>query len=71
MSTVGDDQMLPPAGPNASVPFREFLPRGFGSSMVYVFHSSAPVLTSSAVRLPRKVQHLLSPRPALVSSPSP
>ena len=34
MSTVGEDQMPPPAGPNASVPLRAFLPRSFGSSTV-------------------------------------
>src|SRR5262249_20492757 len=55
-SMVGGDQMPTPAGPKTSLPSL-FLPRGLGSGIVYVFQTILPVLVSSAVTLPRKVQH--------------
>src|SRR5262245_52258166 len=67
---VGDDQMPPPAGPYDCTPSFVF-ERGLFGSTVYVFHSTLPVFASSAVTLPRKVQHsylLFAPMP---SSPMP
>ena len=56
-SIVGDDQMPAPDGPQRVVPLA-FFPIGFASvAIVNVFHTSAPLATSSATRLPRNVQH--------------
>ncbi len=57
--------MPPPAGPHACTP--SFVtPRFFGSSaIVYVFQTTAPVFASSAVTLPRNVQHSYVGRAAL------
>ncbi len=63
--------MPAPAGPHACVP--SFVtPRFFGSSViVYVFQMTAPVLASSAVTLPRNVQHSYVVREPCASSPRP
>src|SRR5262245_18029972 len=56
-SIVGADQMPAPDGPHRVVPLA-FFPIGFASfAIVYVFHTSDPVAASSAIRLPRNVQH--------------
>src|SRR5215470_4148307 len=56
-SIVGADQMADPDGPQSGTP-AELFPRGAGmSATVYVFQMTAPVFASSAVTLPRNVQH--------------
>src|SRR5262245_42192427 len=69
-SIVGDDQMPPPAGPHCCRPSL-FFPRGFDSSIVYVFQSTWPVFASRADTLPRKVQHSYFALPPCPSSPRP
>src|ERR1041385_1172662 len=67
-SIVGADQMPPPEGPQACTPSL-VTPRFLGSSaIVYVFQIWLPVLASSAVTLPRKVQHSYVARPPCPSS---
>src|SRR5688572_19675356 len=66
-SIVGADQMPPPAGPHCCTPSL-FFARGFGSSIVNVFHRTWPVLASSAETLPRKVQHSYFALPPCPSS---
>ena len=55
-SMVGDAQMPPPAGPHCGVP-AALTARDRFSPTVYVFHTTPPVVTSSAETLPRNVQH--------------
>ena len=63
--------MPPPDGPHACTPSL-VTPRFFGSSaIVYVFQIAAPVLASSAVTLPRNVQHSYVARAPCPSSFSP
>src|ERR1044072_4364799 len=56
-SIVGDDHTPAPDGPHNCVP-TEFFRTGFASSeIVYDFQIRFPVAASSAVRLPRNLQH--------------
>src|SRR5687767_16035124 len=55
-SIVGVDHTPAPEGPNVSVP-TDVAPVFFGGSTRYVFHTSDPSRTRSAVTLPRNVQH--------------
>src|SRR2546430_10879975 len=70
-SIVGALHTPAPDGPQSCAPV-VLLPRGFGASgMVYAFQITAPVSASSALTLPRNVQHSYSGRAAEVSSPTP
>jgi hypothetical protein len=56
-STVGADQMPDPDGPYSVTP-AVLLPRGCGvSAIMYVFQITRPVAASTALTLPRNVQH--------------
>ena len=54
---VGADQTEAPEEPWRWVPIEFFVVGLGGSGMVWVCHFRAPVLASTAARLPRKVQH--------------
>src|SRR5262245_53285569 len=55
-STVGADQIAPPAGPQLSPPSARVPSRFAGSSIVQVRQTISPVAASRATMLPRNVQ---------------
>src|SRR5215831_246505 len=66
-STTGVDHTPPPDGPQSCVPAADFVVF-CGSGIVYVFQSTFPVAASSALTLPRKVQHSYDGMAAVPSS---
>src|SRR5262247_1666095 len=67
-STVGDDQMPAPAGPQSCTPWLFFRVALSSSVMVLLFHRTLPVAASSAASVPRSLQHSYRGSAAAASS---
>src|SRR6478672_3241901 len=67
ISSTGVDHTPPPDGPHSCVP-AGVLVVFCGSGIVYVFQSTLPVTASSALTLPRNVQHSYDGMTAVPSS---